>query len=45
MGDESLEAEQRGFNFLHNLAFGLRSDAAEIANMNKPQEEDSSMQP
>ena len=38
MGAESLEAEQRGFNFLHLLAFSHRNDAEEISNKNKPPE-------
>lgn len=38
MGAESLEAEQRGFNFLHLLAFSLRNDAEEMSNANKPPE-------
>ena len=38
MGDESLEAEQRGFDFLHMLAFSHRIDAEDISNRNKPSE-------
>lgn len=38
MGAESLEAEARGFNFLHLLAFSHRNDAEEIGNSNKPPE-------
>ena len=36
MGAESLEAEQRGYQFLHELAFSHRKDALEISNKNKP---------
>ena len=39
MGAESLEAEARGFNFLHLLAFSHRNDAEEIGNINKPPED------
>ena len=38
MGDGSLEAETRGFNFLHLLAFSHRNDAEQISNKNKPQD-------
>lgn len=33
-----MEAEQKGFDFLHNLAFAHRKDALEISNLNKPPE-------
>ena len=36
MGEESLEAEARGFNYLHLLAFSHRNDAEEISIRNKP---------
>ena len=39
MGAESLEAETRGFNFLHKLAFSHRNDAEEISYLNKPPED------
>lgn len=35
MGEESLEAEQRGLNHLHLLAFSLRNDADEISKANQ----------
>ena len=38
MGAASLEAERRGFDFLHNLAFSHRNDAEEISLLNKPPE-------
>ena len=38
MGEESLEAERRGYQFLHELAFSHRNDALEISNNNKPPE-------
>ena len=36
---DSDEAEQRGFNFLHNLAFSHRKDALEVSQGNKPPED------
>ena len=36
MGAESLEAEQRGYQFLHELAFSHRNDALEISEYNRP---------
>ena len=39
MGEDSLEAEQRGFNFLHMLAHSHRNDALEVSQKNKPPED------
>lgn len=39
MGEESLQAELRGFDFLHKLAFSHRIDALEVSELNKPPED------
>lgn len=39
MGAESIEAEARGYNFLHLLAFSHRNDAEQVAYLNNPPED------